>query len=139
MICLSNFFDCVVTMVCQGSRALNAQAEKAESLQYQFEILSNAANSSNLPFLRLDGWNPHGYSLRQPPNLANPHARTCARTHARIRAHAKLIFKTSFQLNLEIGWVGWEVGSALIPLAFFRPTFRPTFSGLGASTKGIKP
>ena len=66
---------------CQGSRAVSLQAEKADALDFSDTRLT----PSNLRFLRLDGCNPHGYWLCQPPNLANLFH---SRTHARMRAYA---------------------------------------------------
>jgi hypothetical protein len=84
MLSLTNILDGLMTTVCQGSRALDAQAEKAEWSFMQSRISTNSAHPSNLVKLRLDGWNPHGYRLRQPPNLANQHAHPRTRIRARV-------------------------------------------------------
>ena len=83
---LSNVMGDVAAIVCQGSWAPWAQAEKAELQAARSDISTRLDHPSNLANLRLDGWNPHGMSLRQPPNLANPDAQAHMRTHARIRA-----------------------------------------------------
>ena len=83
---LSNVMGDVAAIVCQGSWAPCAQAEKAE-LRAAVRVTSTRLDHpSNLVNLRLDGWNPHGMRPRQPPNLANPAAQAHMRTHARIRA-----------------------------------------------------
>jgi hypothetical protein len=111
MIAPTNTFDGVMTMVCQGSRALNAQAEKAEWSSISIKCRTTYGHPSNLDKYRLDGWNPHGYWLRQPPNLANLHAHTRTRTHARIRARANDVLHFSYPIKLEnrLGWLGgWQ-------------------------------
>ena len=85
---LSNVMGVATAIVCQGSWAPCAQAEKAELHAADRPISARLDHPSNLPTLRLDGWKPHEQRLRQPPNLANPtapaHTRTCARIHARV-------------------------------------------------------
>lgn len=83
---LSNVMGDVAAIVCQGSWAPCAQAEKAELRAARSDISVWLDRTSNLANLRLDGWNPHGMRPRQPPNLANPDAQAHMRTHARIRA-----------------------------------------------------
>lgn len=85
---LSNVMGDVIAIVCQGSWAPYAQAEKAELQAARSDISAWLDHPSNLANLRLDGWNPHGMRPRQPPNLANPDAQAHMRTHARIRARA---------------------------------------------------
>lgn len=83
---LSNVTGVAAAIVCQGSWAPCAQAEKAE-LRAALRVTSTRlGHPSNLVNFRLDGWNPHGMRSRQPPNLANPAAQAHMRTHARIRA-----------------------------------------------------
>lgn len=83
---LSNVMGDVAAIVCQGSWAPWAQAEKAELHVARTDISARLDHPSNLANFRLDGWNPHGMRLRQPPNLANPDAQAHMRTYARIRA-----------------------------------------------------
>lgn len=84
--CPSNVTGVAAAIVCQGSWAPCAQAEKAE-LRAAVRVTSTGLDHpSNLVNLRLDGWNPHGIRPRQPPNLANLAAQAHMRTHARIRA-----------------------------------------------------
>ena len=82
---LSNVMGDVVAIVCQGSWAPCAQAEKAELLAARSDISAWLDHPSNLANFRLDGWNPHGMQPRQPPSLANPDAQAHTRTYARIR------------------------------------------------------
>ena len=82
----SNVTGVAVAIVCQGSWAPCAQAEKAELRAVVRVTSTRLGHPSNLVNLRLDGWNPHEQRPRQPPNLANPTAPAHMRTHARIRA-----------------------------------------------------
>ena len=85
---LSNVMGDVAAIVCQGSWAPCAQAEKAELQAARSDISTRLDHPSNLANFRLDGWNPHRMRLRQPPNLANPdaqaHTHTCARIRVRV-------------------------------------------------------
>ena len=83
---LSNVMGDVVAIVCQGSWAPWAQAEKAELQATRSDISTRLDHPSNLANFRLDGCSPHGMRPRQPPNRANPDAQAHMRTHARIRA-----------------------------------------------------
>lgn len=124
----------------QGSRAQKAQAEKVLLSVGIAGLAVQAGQPSNLAVLRLDGWNPHGYWLRQPPNLANRNAHTSMRTRARIRVRRVPALLLPFPRNLEIGWEGWEVGKPSIHAGFSRPTYCPTFSRLGEviQSKGVE-
>ncbi len=82
---LFNVMGDVAVIVCQGSWAPCAQAEKAELQVARSDISAWLDHPSNLANLRLDGWNPHRMRPRQPPNLANPDAQAHTRTYARIR------------------------------------------------------
>lgn len=82
----SNVTGIAAAIVCQGSWAPCAQAEKAELQAARSDISTWLDHPSSLVNLRLDGWNPHGMRPRQPPNLANQAAQAHMRTHARIRA-----------------------------------------------------
>lgn len=95
----------------QGSCAQFARAEKAASSVRCSVKTTRLANSSNLQLLRLDGCNPHGYRLRQPPNLANLHAHPCTtRTHAYTCASAPAWgFYFSRKLKNRLGRLGgWQ-------------------------------
>lgn len=87
---LSNVMGVAAAIVCQGSWAPCAQAEKAELHTAGAAIAARLDHSSNLAILRLDGWNPHEQRPRQPPNLANQAALAHTCTCARIRACAGL-------------------------------------------------
>lgn len=96
---------------CQGSRAPSAQAEKAELLMNRSDISTKLAKPSNLSILRLDGWNPHGYWPRQPPNLANQPAQAHTPACARIRAcvWGFLLFSLPTKLRNRLGRLGgWQ-------------------------------
>ena len=88
----SNVMGVAAAIVCQGSWAPCAQAEKAELQAAYTTIPARLDHPSNLANLRLDGWNPHGERPRQPPNLANRAAPTRTHACARIRACAGLFF-----------------------------------------------
>lgn len=83
---LFNVMGDVAAIVCQGSWAPCAHAEKAELQATRSDISARLDHPSNLANFRLDGWNPHGMRPRQPPNHASPDAQAHMRTHARIRA-----------------------------------------------------
>ena len=95
----SNVTGVAAAIVCQGSWAPCAQAEKAE-LRAAVRVTSTRLDHpSNLVNLRLDGCNPHGMRPRQPPNLANPAAQAHMRTHARIRARVWLFSANPFPVK----------------------------------------
>lgn len=85
---LFNVMGDVAAIVCQGSWAPCAQAEKAELRAARSDISARLDHPSNLANLRLDGWNPHRMWPRQPPNLANSdaqaHTHACARIRVRV-------------------------------------------------------
>lgn len=88
---LSNVMGVAAAIVCQGSWAPCAQAEKAELHVADMLISARLDRPSNLATFRLDGWNPHEQRPRQPPNLANRNAPAHTHTCARIRACAGLL------------------------------------------------
>lgn len=131
MICRCSQASDEMSVAHQGSWAQKAQAEKVLLSVEIAGLAVQAGQPSNLAVFRLDGWNPHGYWLRQPPNLANRHAHTYMRASARIRVRQVIALLPPFPRNLEIGWEGWEVGKPSIHAGFSRPTYCPTFLRLG--------
>ena len=108
---LFNVMGDVAAIVCQGSWAPCAQAEKAELQAHDRPISARLDHPSNLAILRLDGWNPHEQRPRQPPNLANRTAPAHTRTCARIRACAGLFsaFPLPVKLRNRLGRLGgWQ-------------------------------
>ena len=109
--CPSNVTGVAAAIVCQGSWAPCAPAEKAE-LRAAVRVTSTGLDHpSNLVNLRLDGWNPHEQRPRQPPNLANQTALAHTRTCARIRACAGLFpaFTLPVKSRNRLGRLGgWQ-------------------------------
>ena len=134
---LSNVMGDVAAIVCQGSWAPWAQAEKAELHVARTDISARLDHPSNLANFRLDGWNPHGMRLRQPPNLANPDAQAHMRTHARIRAHVwsfstdPLPVKPRNRLG-RLG--GWKSG---YPCGFQPSNLLANLLQVGRSNRGV--
>lgn len=107
---------------CQGSRVPSAQAEKALSSALISPTSAPCGQPSNLPVLRLDGCNPHKHRLRQPPNLANLHAHTRTRTHARIRVRGLVRFHKT---KKQVGEVGRLAGLAFMRVSAVQPFVQP--------------
>ena len=131
MICQSNNSCGIMPAADQGSWVLSAPAEKVEPSILRGPNGVQPGQPSNLPKNRLDGQNPRGYWLRQPPNLANLSAHRCAPAHARIRVRRSSYGFSVLQQNQQTGWEGREVGKPLLHKGFRRPTCFPTFSRLG--------
>jgi hypothetical protein len=113
----------------QGSWALPAQAEKVCSSHQSAHCSTNLGQPSNLVVFRLDGWNPHGLWLRQPPNLANLHAHTRMRTRARIRAQRVVAaFVTVHKTQIQVRLVGRLANPASMRVSAVQPSVQP-FSG----------
>jgi len=108
---------------CQGSRVPSAQAEKALSSALISPTSAPCGQSSNLYVLRLDDWNPHKHWLRQPPNLANLHARTRTRIHARIRVRVSLL---SHRTKKQVGEVGRLAGLESMRVSAVQPFVLPS-------------
>jgi hypothetical protein len=135
MICRFEAFGRIAATAYQGSRALNAQAEKVLPSLFLRTVVIENGSPSNLSFSRLDGSKPRRYWARQPPNLADLHA-PAQRAYARIRARVQYREAFCFPRNLKIGWEGWEVGKPSIHAGSSRPTSYPTFFWLDKKCNG---
>jgi hypothetical protein len=120
----------------QGSWALPAQAEKVCSSHQSAHYSAHLGQPSNLVVLRLDGWNPHGLWLRQPPNLANLNAHAHMRTYARIRVRrVHAAFPLSHKTLKQVGLVGRLANPASMRVSAVQPIDQP-FSGWVISNRG---
>ena len=95
----------------QGSRALDAQAEKVLLPVGIAWFGAKHGWPPNLPVLRLGESSPTPVWVRQPPNLANQNAHTCTRTRTYTRAHWLLFglhhpVKLKSRLGRLGGWQG---------------------------------
>ena len=133
----SNVTGVAAAIVCQGSWAPCAQAEKAELHAADTTIPARLDHPSNLANLRLDGWNPHEQRLRQPPNLANRTAPTRTHTCARIRACAGLFpaFPLPVKPRNRLGRLGgWQSKQ---PCGFQPSNLLPNLFEVGRDSRSV--
>jgi len=132
---LSNVMGVAAAIVCQGSWAPCAQAEKAGLQVAGTSISAGLDHPSNLAILRLDGWNPHEQRPRQPPNLANPNAPAHTRMCARIRACAGLLLAFAFPVEPRnrLGRLGgWQ---SKHPCGFAPSNLSPNLFAVGRNSR----